>query len=149
MGDPDRTDQGGVDLRTVYMAGRHVTDGRKSLEVETRSMIADIERGLREAPEGTAPLKVPFAPTEDAFYLFCILLSENDWMRENSLIISFPDTQGKRIIGCILKRDKEFWTSPQGLEYLRCSATDINFYTIEEYVKLVLEQMCRERGIRD
>lgn len=147
--DPDRPDAGGVDLMAIDRAGRHVSEDGGDNETEARRMIASIESGLREAPEDSAPLKVPFAPTEDAFYLFCIFLVENDWMKENSLIMSFPDTQGKRMIGCILKRDREFWNSPQALEHLRCRAADIDFYSIEEYVKFALEQMRRERGIKD
>lgn len=147
--DSDRPDQGGVDLRAVLATGKYVTEEEGDIEAETRGLIADIEENLKVAPEGSAPLKVPFAPTEDFFYLFCIFLLENDWMKENSLIMSFPDTRGKRVIGCILKRDREFWTNSQGLEHLSCRAADIDFYTIEEYVRLALEQMCRERGIRE
>lgn len=50
------------------------------------------------------------------------------------------------MIGFVLLRDRKFWISLDALAHLNCGAEDISFYTIEEYQRLALEQMRKERG---
>lgn len=142
----------GVDLRSLIAALKATGEGGRAFDAESdetnvAAIIEAIKTGLQPTNPEVVPCKIPSFPSENGFYLFCVRITEDDWLKEHALIVSFSDRTGGRVIAFILKSDREFFNSPEGWRHLR--SVNLRFYTVEEYVNLILDNLYRERGVNE
>lgn len=118
----------------------------ESDDLATAAGIEEIANALLSASY-VPPCKIPIFPSVDSFHLFCIEILENDWLKTNSLVISFLQENGRQIVALILKRERDFWDSSDGWACLKSSK--LTFYTVEQYATAALKKFFKEQGVRE